>query len=237
MNIAIFVTIWSAAISSADLNTKFLGEPLDFLKAESAVRVVEFYVPEAGDVPKMENVPAPAFIVQIDMQGSDTAKALVNSEKFQALFMDENSFGAPVDEIKLEVTEVVPFPLQGQTTPSARTAPLSFVVRYYGPIKNAAEFVDFYTKNQPPILSKFPGVRNVLCYLPLDWQNEGEVLDNRLLVGNEVVFDDLEALKAALKSDVLPAARADSMHFSKHFDVEHIIHHAMHRELVYSRPN
>ncbi len=235
MNIAIFVTIFSGVLSSAELSEKFTGDALDFLKSESAVRVVEFYTPEPGDVPRMEDVDPPAFIVQIDMGDADAALALVNSDKFQALFMDKNSFSTAPEEIKLEITEVVAFPLQGEAAASPRTAPLSFVVRYYGPIKNSAEFVRFYTKNQPPNLIKFPGVRNVLCYLPLDWQQEGEVFDNRLLVGNEVVFDDLEALNNALKSDVLATARDDSMHFSKHFQLENITHHAMHRARVFAR--
>jgi hypothetical protein len=235
MNVVIFVTIFSSVISSADLSKKFMGEALDFLKSESAVRVVEFYTPETGDVPRMEDVSAPAFIIQIDLGDAEAAKKLVDTERFQMLFTDKNSFSTAPEEIKLEITERVSFPLQGETVASARTAPLSFVVRYYGPIANASEFVRFYTKNQPPILSKFPGIRNILCYLPLDWEKQGNVLDNRLLVGNEVVFDNLEALNKALKSDVLPAARKDSMHFSKHFQLEHITHHAMHREKVFHR--
>ena len=235
MNIAIFVTIFSSVLSSADLSEKFTGGALDFLKAQSDVQVVEFYTPEQGDVPRMEDVDPPAFIVQIDMGDADAALALVNTDKFQSLFMDKNSFATAPEEIKLEVAEVVSFPVQGETVASSRTVPLSFVVRYYGPIKNSAEFVRFYTENQPSNLIKFPGIRNVLCYLPLNWQQEGEVLDNRLLVGNEVVFDNLEALNNALKSDVLRTARDDSMHFSKHFQLEHITHHAMHRERVFAR--
>jgi hypothetical protein len=232
MNIAIFVTIWSAGISPADMNDKFLGAPLDFLKGESAIHAVEFYSPEPGDVPKMDDVPAPSIIVQIDMNDSDAAKALVESDKFRFLFMDKASFSAPVEDIKLQLTEVVNFPLPGNETPPKRTAALSFVVRYFGPVKNAVEFADFYTKNHPPILSTFPNIRNVLCYLPLDWSDSGEVTDDRLIIGNEVVFDNLDALNAALKSDVLPLAKEDSKHFQEY---GYSTHHAMHRERVFSR--
>jgi len=232
MNIAIFVTIWSAGISSADMNDKFLDAPLDFLKGESAVHAVEVYTPEPGDVPKMDDVPAPTIIVQIDMNDSDAAKALVESDKFRSVFLDKANFPAPVEDIKLDVTEIVNFPLPGHETPPDRTAALTFVVRYYGPVKNASEFADFYTKNHPPILSQFPDIRNVRCYLPLDWKTTGEVSDNRLIIGNEVVFDDLDALNAALKSDVLPLAKEDSKHFQEY---GYSTHHAMHREKVFSR--
>ncbi len=232
MNIAVFVTIWSAGMSSADLNTKVLNAALEFLKTKTAVNAVEIYTPEPGDVPRMDESAVPALIVQIDMDDADAAKTLVQSDPFQHLFMDKGAYPAPIEKIKLEITEAVHFPLPGMATPPPRTAPLSFMVRYYGPVKNAADFADFYTGHHPPILSKFPGIRNVLCYLPLNWRGSGEVLDDRLIIGNEVVFDDLDALKRALESDVLAEAQADSKHFKAFGESTH---HAMHRERVYSR--
>ncbi|MBT7951027.1 MAG: hypothetical protein HN764_05335 [Gammaproteobacteria bacterium] len=234
MNIAVFVSIWSVDNSSVELNDIFRDAPLDFLKGESAVGAVEIYTPETGDVPKMEDIPAPTIIIQIDMNDAGAAQALVSSDKFQGLFMDKTAYSSAVEDIKLEITKAVHFPLPGNDMPPPRTAAMSFVVRYYGPVKDAAEFVGFYTNNHPPILSNFPGIRNVLCYLPLDCQNSGEVIDNRLIIGNEVVFDDLDGLKAALSSDVLALAQEDSKHF-QHFGYS--THHAMHRELVYSRPD
>lgn len=232
MNIAVFVTIWSAGMSSADLNSQFLDAPLNFLKTESAVQAVEIYTPDTGDVPKMDDVPAPTIMVQIDMDNADAAEKLTQSSKFQQLFMNTSAYDSPVEDIKLEITEAVHFPVSGQDTPLQRTAPLSFVVRYYGPVKDASEFADFYSKHHPPILAKFEGIRNVLCYLPLNWRSSGEVLDDSLIIGNEVVFDDLDALKRALKSDVLAEAQEDSKHFQAFGSSTH---HAMQRKRVYSR--
>ncbi|MFT7265658.1 MAG: hypothetical protein ACI9A2_003745, partial [Halioglobus sp.] len=112
-----------------------------------------------------------------------------------------------------------------------RTAALSFVVRYYGPVENQAEFVDFYTKNHPPLLAKFPDIRNVLCYLPMDYEQAGNIGDDSLVIGNEVVFDNLDALNAALASDAMPALSDDSKNFAKY---GYSTHHAMYREAVYS---
>lgn len=219
-------------MSSADLTSQFLDAPLNFLKTEGAVQAVEIYIPDTGDVPQMDDVPAPKIIVQIDMDSADAAKNLTQSSKFQRLFMDTSAYAATVENIKLEITEAVHFPVSGRNTPLQRTAPLSFVVRYYGPVKDASEFADFYTKHHPPILGKFEGIRNVLCYLPLNWRAGGEILDNRLIIGNEVVFDDLDALKRALKSDVLAEAQEDSKHFQAFGSSTH---HAMQRQRVYSR--
>jgi len=232
MTIAVFVTIWSAGMSSAELNTRILDAPLALLKTERNVNAVEIYTPESGDVPRMDESPVPTIIVQIDLDDADAAKTLVQSDKFQQVFMDKNAYPAPVEKINLEITEAVHFPLPSIAAPPPRTAPLSFVVRYYGPVRNAAEFVEFYTGHHPPILGKFPGIRNVLCYLPLDWRATGEVADDRLIIGNEVVFDDLNALNRALASDVLAEAQADGRHFQAFGESTH---HALHRVRVYTR--
>jgi hypothetical protein len=232
MNIAVFVTIWSAGMSSVDLNTHFLDAPLDYLKAENAVHTVEIYTPEPGDVPKMDDVPAPSIIIQIDMNDEDAAVALTQSEKFKQIFLDKNSYDPTAEKINLEITEAVHFPLPGLETPPARTAALSFVVRYYGPVKDEAKFVEMYTSGHPQILAKFEGIRNVLCYLPLNWRSTGEVLDEKMIIGNEVVFDDLAALNLAIQSEVAPEAQGHSKHFQKY---GYNTHHAMHRELIFSR--
>ncbi len=233
MKIAIFVTIWSAGMSSADLDSYFRGTPLDILRDKASVESVEIYTPETGDVPVWDDIPSPSVIVQIDLDDADAAKALTESAEFKQHYLNTDNIGAGIEELKLEITEVMNFPLPGMSKAPARTAPLSFVVRYYGPVADGNQFADFYYKNHPPILSRFPNIRNVLCYLPLGWRESGEVTDKSLIIGNEVVFDDLASLKAALATkEVLDAATEDSSHFQKY---GYSTHHAMHREFVYQR--
>ena len=233
MKIAIFVTIWSAGMSSADLDSYFRATPLDDLRSNTSISSVEIYTPEPGDVPDWDDVPAPSIIVQIDLDDADEAKALTESASFKQHFLNKEAIGSGIDELKLEITEVMNFPLPGMQEAPARTAPLSFVVRYYGPVADGREFADFYYKNHPPIIAKFPNIRNVLCYLPLSWRESGEVNDKSLIIGNEVVFDDLASLKAALAvTEVLDAAKEDSSHFQ---EFGYSTHHAMHREFAYQR--
>ena len=71
-----------------------------------------------------------------------------------------------------------------------------------------------------------------LCYLPLDWRSRDEIKDDRLIVGNEVVFDDLDSFRKALASDVLIEVEKDDENFKPW---SYSSHHAMHRTLVYSR--
>lgn len=103
-----------------------------------------------------------------------------------------------------------------------REAGLSFLVRYFGPMPDEAAFQKAYMEKHPPILARFPAIRNVRVYLPLA---EGPKSSIRLM--NEVVFDDLPALDAALASDVLAELRADSAKFPPRGASTH---HAMERE-------
>jgi len=231
VKIAIFVTIRTTRASSDDLRNYFLAQPLAFLSAVPNVLSVDVFVPETGDVESFDDGPAPALIIQIDVSSASDAHDLVAADAFQRLILDAAAYGGPIDKIALDVFETVHYAIPGHQAPPPRTAPLSFVVRYYGPTDDAAEFVRFYTENHPPILSTFPGIRNVLCYLPLDWQSIEEVADASVIVGNEVVFDDLDALNRALESDVMPVLRADGRRFAEFgFNA----HHAMHRQRLYS---
>ena len=173
MTIAVFLSIWSTAKSSTQLDSYFRGDALDVLRDNANVKRVEIYTPEPGDVPVMDDVPAPSLILQVDLDDAGQAQALTDSEAFREYLLDRDKIDPELQELKLELTEVRNFPLPGQDSPPARTAPLSFVVRYYGPVANAFKFADFYQRNHPPILAHFPGLRNVLCYFPLGWEETG----------------------------------------------------------------
>jgi hypothetical protein len=232
MNITVFITIWMTAMSSVAVNDHFQGEPLTLLKSNANVSAVEFYTPYTGEVPKMDDIPAPHLLIEIRMNSEEAANSLTKSAEFNRLFIKKEGLLAGASKINLEVLEAVHYDLPGHKTPPVRTAPFSFVVRYYGPVENAAEFTDFYTKMHPPLLAKFPNVRNVLCYLPLNWQERDELTDATLIHGNEVVFDTLEDFKAATKSGAMDAVMADSKLF-KSFGYNS--HHPMYRKLVYQR--
>lgn len=232
MAISVFVTIWAARLGSAVLNERFRGEPLSHLKLNPHVLSVEFYTPEPGDVPVLDDTQAPTLIVQIDFESAEQATVLTETKEFRTMFMDKDGFTPSADKINVELVETVHFDIPGHETPPPRTASLSFVVRYYGPVRDVGNFVQFYTENHPPIVAKFPNIRNVLCYLPLGWHDMGEVSDERLVIGNEVVFDDLDSLTVAFATEVTEEALAHTEHFGS---FGYCSHHAMHRELVYRK--
>ncbi|GEM_PF-729713 len=234
MNIAIFITVWTAVATTSEVDTYFRDLPLAWLKSSPAVELVEFYTPASGRLSMMYESGAPAMMIEVNTDSIEKAKELVYSGEFKKLFTSKRLYPFAVEKINVEILEVVNYKLPGHETPPVRTAPLSFVVRYYGPVKNHSGYVDYYTNHHPALLAKFPGIRNVLCYLPVNWQSSEQVTDSRLLIGNEVVFDDLAGLEAALHSPVMDEVSKDGKQLAK-FNIGDGTHHAMEREQVYKR--
>lgn len=231
MKIAVFITIWTTQLTSADLRSHFLDRPLAFLQAVPEVVSIDLFAPEPGYVALVDESVAPVLMIQIDLSNASDAETLVQSDDFLQLILNKSAYAAQIDRLDVQVLETVHFSIPGQRKPPPRTAPLSFVVRYYGPTDDEATFARFYTENHPPILATFPGIRNVLCYLPLNWRSTGKVLDSSMILGNEVVFDDLESLNRALKSDVMLRLREDGKLFAA---FGYNTHHVMRRERIFT---
>jgi uncharacterized protein (TIGR02118 family) len=105
------------------------------------------------------------------------------------------------------------YPVGGERSPAEWTAPVSYVVRYHRPAEDERAFVAFYTGSHPPLLGRLPGIRNIMCYLPIAWRDSSGLEHSDYLLGNEVVFDSTEALDAALASPVRDALREDFHRF------------------------
>ncbi len=109
------------------------------------------------------------------------------------------------------------FRIEREPVPSPRDgddASVALVVHYYGPVDDAAAFASHYVAQHPPILARLPGVREVLCYVPVAAAHEGLPADPTV-IRNEVRFDSMEALLASLRSPVLAELRADTKSFPR----------------------
>jgi uncharacterized protein (TIGR02118 family) len=100
------------------------------------------------------------------------------------------------------------FPLANAPDPGPLRAPFSYVVRYHRPAEDEASFVSHYLADHPPILAKLPGIRSVLCYVPLDGGTSGVLPAADYMIGNEVAFDSPEAFNAAMASPIRLELRA-----------------------------
>lgn len=228
MTLSVFLNYSASAGTGDALDSAFAGGPLQDLRGARGLHFIETYRAASGDVPEFREGSGPALLVEINLEGPDDAEALLGSAALRAALMIGTAPAATVD-----VFHAVHFPLPGHARPPARTAPLSFVVRYYRPVKDEWAFANFYTSHHPLLLARFPGIRNVLCYLPTGLALPAGVTASGAFFGNEVVFDDLDSLNRALASDVLPQLRAEGRQFPSY---GRSTHYPMLRRTVYTRP-
>lgn len=135
----------------------------------------------------------------------------------------------PDYRVRAEAFTARHFPLLDGTK-TARRAPVSFVVRYYRPVDNEKAFNEHYFEHHPPIMRHFPRIRNILCYEPVDWRDPCQIAPTGSFLGNEIVFDSIEDLRAALNSEARHQLREDYHGFPPHEG--ETSHHAMQRRVL-----
>jgi hypothetical protein len=103
------------------------------------------------------------------------------------------------------------YPVGADAAPATLRAPFSYVVRYHRPADDEAAFVRNYLATHPQTEAKLPGIRSIMCYVPLDEMHGpgGTGLRSAdYMIGNEVVFDDIGAFNAAMASPVREELRS-----------------------------
>jgi hypothetical protein len=107
-----------------------------------------------------------------------------------------------------EAMECRHYPVAGTPAAAELRAPFSYLVRYHRPAEDEGAFIANYVATHPPTLARLPGIRNVLCYFPLDRPNPSGLAKAGYMLGNEVVFDDVAAFNRAMASPVRQELRA-----------------------------
>jgi uncharacterized protein (TIGR02118 family) len=188
---------------------------------------IEAYTPQSVEDPYLGVEANKLLIVQADFATRNQLEAaMANPLVADALTAMPNDGDF---QVTAEAFNVRHFPLLDGST-STQRAPVSFVVRYYPPIEKEKAFNEHYFDHHPPIMAHFPRIRNILCYVPIDWQDANHVTPSHSFLGNEIVFDSIEDLNAALASDVRHDLRADYYLFPPHEGENS--HHAMHRRVL-----
>ena len=229
MSVSVFLSFDDAAGEAAARDDGFARAAREGLASAPGLRFIEVSQPAPDDVPAFDDGPPPALLAELNFDDAEDARALLES----AALRDALAAAGVTGGITADVFHAVHFPLPDRIKPPPRTAPLSFVVRYHRPVQNEAAFANFYTLHHPPLLAQFPGIRNVLCYLPTGIALPPDLPSSGAFFGNEVVFDDLDSLNRALASEVLPLLKADGKRFPA---FGHSTHYAMLRRRVYLRP-
>jgi len=122
-----------------------------------------------------------------------------------------------------------PVPEEKQHSPRA----CSYLVHYPGPAENLVKWLGHYVEHHPPIMARFPGIREIEILSRVDWIDAMPWERVYPMQRNRVMFDSPEALTAALHSPVRQEMRADFERFPA-FEGGNF-HFAMSTELILPR--
>jgi hypothetical protein len=213
MTIAWFLTFNGPEEQRPDAPDWFRGNALGAISGHPGVVDINLFTAERGSDPFHDDGAGPLLMVQVDFDDVGNLNSLLATSGIQNSFLfNTEQMPAGCDAVQ-GVYQTVDQIVEGQSAVLPRTAPLSYAVRYFRPAEDEKAFTDFYVAHHPQVEAKFPGIRNIYCYLPVPRDNPTAVPVEDIMIGNEVVFDSLDDFNAAMKSDVRLLMREDFAKF------------------------
>jgi uncharacterized protein (TIGR02118 family) len=197
-------------IAFAAANAESAGKFIRDLAVISEPVFLDHYSPAAGTAadPYCQDGVAPAHLAMLGFSSPDAFERAARQPGFAAALGDQaNGVRACTLMRRIE------HPVAGAPAPGPLAAPFSYVVRYHRPAQDEELFVRHYIETHPPLLARLPGIRNVLCYVPLSCNAASGFADADYMLGNEVVFDHMDAFNAAMASPLRHELRAHFRQF------------------------
>ena len=200
MTVSLFITVDGPPEVGPEARTWAKG-PLAEALRHDALSLDLFTAAAPADDPYTDDGVGPLVMLQADF---------AHLAALDASDLDAALWKRPVDcTAWADAFEGMATPVHGERAARARSAPVSYVVRYHRPAEDRRVVIEVVAQEGGLVLGRLPGVRNVLCYLSLDWFPPVGAAASDCMLGNEVVFDSLEDLDAALNSSVRDELRQD----------------------------
>lgn len=204
MRIAYFVT----ADAGDPPGAATLDRIAAIVRATQGLTAARLYTPERARDPYLDDGAPPPLVLQLyfaDIAALEAA--LAPRGHLQSLVP---LLPAAAHQAMLARAFPVPDPML-RTPPGA--LPCTYLVHYPGPADDLNAWLTHYIAHHPPIMARFPGIREIEICTRLDWCDAMPWRRVEPMQRNKVVFDDAAALTAALESPVRHEMRADFARF------------------------
>ncbi len=167
------------------------------------------YTPWAVDGLHYNDGPSPHLQLQLYFDDIETLESVVGATGHLQQLAEPTAFpslaGARVTEQAMIARN---YPVK--KAPSTEHSFCTYLVHYPGPADDLNQWLRHYIDGHTPIMRRFPGIRGVEVCSRIDWCSSLPWVRVDYMQRNKVVFDDADALKAALNSPVMQEMRADS---------------------------
>ncbi|ODU55893.1 MAG: hypothetical protein ABS99_06685 [Acetobacteraceae bacterium SCN 69-10] len=173
------------------------------------------HLPASAHDPYLHDGASPALALQLYFaEIAALEAALAPDGRLQALAdpaLLPSLRGATVTQQAMLVRRFpVPEPDSGVAEEAAQC---TYLVSYQGAAEDLDAWLAHYIAEHPPIMARFPGIRQIEITTRLDWLGSLPFARVAYMQRNKVVFDSPAALTAALASPVRDEMRADFHRF------------------------
>jgi hypothetical protein len=173
------------------------------LTATPALQQGVIFTPSSTSDPYLHDGPPPQLVLQLyfaDIAALEAALAPAGHlQRLQALGADATQ--------QAMLVRCYPVPDPVFRTPPGELS-CTYLVAYEGASDDLPAWLAHYIADHPPIMARFPGIRQVEVYTCIDWCFGLPVPRVAHMQRNKVVFDSPAALTAALNSPVRHEMRA-----------------------------
>jgi hypothetical protein len=176
----------------------------DVLAGTPALRQGVIYTPSNTSDPYLDDGPPPQLVLQLYFDDIVALETAVASNGHLQRLCALDMTGATQQAM---LVRQFPVPDPVFCTPPDELS-CTYLVAYEGAADDLAAWLAHYIDDHPPIMARFPGIRQVEVYSCIDWC--GGLPCRRVvhMQRNKVVFDSPAALTAALNSPVRHEMRA-----------------------------
>jgi uncharacterized protein (TIGR02118 family) len=206
MTVVYEIAVRGGADESEAVRRWFEARPAQLWRKLPQLGGFDAYFPSTQQVadPYVDDGAGPQLLCMLSFSDSDSLRASLTEPDFRLGLTGL----PPHSSITADAMIRTFHSADGETGHQVLEASFSYVVRYHRPAEDERAFVEHYLADHPPLLSKLPKIRSVLCYVPIDWQDPNALGSADYMLGNEVVFDSIEDFNAAMQSAVRHELRA-----------------------------
>ena len=212
MSIAYFISFEHPEKTASEAELARLAA---LLAATPEFEQAAIYTPASTHDPYLHDGAPPPLVLQLDFADiADLEAALAPFGHLHALADPATLPGLAGAQVSQQamLTRRYPVPEPGlRTQPGAPHC--TYLVAYECEAEDLNAWLRHYVTSHPPIMARFPGIRAIEIYTRIDWIGAMPWARADAMQRNKVVFDDQDALTAALNSEVRHEMRADFHNF------------------------
>jgi hypothetical protein len=187
----------------------------NFLAATPELRPGLIFTPASTSDPYLDDGPSPQLAVQLYFDAIAPLEAAAGADGHLARLAERGVLPSlRAAEVTQQAMAVGRFAVPDRTfcAPPGEL-PCTYLVAYEGEADDLNAWLSHYIVDHPPIMARFPGIRQIEIYTCIDWCGPLPWRRVRHMQRNKVVFDSQAALASALNSQARHDMRAGFARF------------------------